>query len=86
MKLKVIETFKTRDEVKGKPVEVRHAFPDPKAVPDCVTLVSAQPDGTVADQERDFAREQCRAHLLRLIALEFEQPKPAAAPATPPAK
>lgn len=84
MKLKVIETFKPCDDIKGKPVEIRHQFPDPKAVPDCVTLVSAQPDGSVADQERDFAREQCRAHLLRLIGLEFEQPK--AKPAETPAK
>jgi hypothetical protein len=83
MKIKVIETYTPRIDLKGKPVEVRHAFPT-LGVPEWTTLVSSQPDGTVGDDELKYARERAKFHVIDSLVFEVEvKATPAASGAKP---
>lgn len=79
MKVKVIETYAARNDLKGKPVEIRHAFPT-LGVPEWTTLVSSQPDGTVGENELTYARERAKYHVIDSLVFDIEV-KAAAAPA-----
>lgn len=71
MKVKVLEYYVPRNDLKGKPVEVVHEFPGAN-IRENRALVTPQADGTVAEQELRFARECAERHFHATVEFAFE--------------